>query len=152
MPNHYNKMKIIILDTNIVFSSILNAQGNIGEILFNNNDKLDFYSSEYLREEIDRHRNRILELSKTSEEEVDETIFQVYKKINFISDLQIPMKIWYDCAPLLRDIDMDDLPFVALAVYLDGLLWTGDLRLRNGLLSKGFNRCILTEELLEILR
>lgn len=142
-------MKVIILDTNIVFSSILNSQSNIGEILFNNSSKLDFYSTEYLREEIDRHRNRILEIAKTSEEEVNEIIFQIYKKINFISDQQIPLKIWYDCAPLVRDID--DLPFVALTVYLDGVLWTGDMKLRNGLISKGFDKCILTEELFEII-
>lgn len=144
-------MKVIILDTNIVFSSILNSQSNIGEILFNNSSKLDFYSTEYLREEIDRHRNRILEIAKTSEEEVNEIIFQIYKKINFISDQQIPIKIWYDCAPLVRDIDMDDLPFVALTVYLNGLLWTGDIKLKNGLISKGFDKCILTEELFEII-
>jgi len=144
-------MKIIILDTNIVFSSILSAQSNIGEILFNNNDKLDFYSTEYLREEIDKHRNRILALAQSSEEAVNESIFQIYKRINFISDQQIPMKIWYDCAPLVRDIDMDDLPFIALTVYLDGMLWTGDLKLRNGLISKGFDKCILTDELLDII-
>lgn len=48
-------MKIIIVDTNIIFSAILNAQSNIGEILFNNNEQFEFYTSDYLREEIERH-------------------------------------------------------------------------------------------------
>jgi predicted nucleic acid-binding protein len=145
-------MKIIILDTNIVFSSILNPKSNIGEILFNNNDKLEFYTSEYLREEINNHKNRILELAKTSENEVNEVIFQIYKKINFISDEQIPFDIWFESAPLVRDIDMDDLPYVALTIHLDGLLWTGDLRLMNGLIAKGFDKCIATKDLLKILK
>ncbi|MFN7119446.1 MAG: PIN domain-containing protein [Saprospiraceae bacterium] len=145
-------MKIIIVDTNIVFSAILNAQSNIGEILFNNNEKLEFYSSEYLREEIDRHRARILELAKTTETQVNEVIFQVYKQISFISDQQIPFSIWAASAPLVRDIDMDDLPFVALTTYLDGKLWTGDVKLLNGLRAKGYHNCITTEELLEWIR
>ncbi len=145
-------MKIIIVDTNIVFSAILNAQSNIGEILFNNNEKLEFYSSEYLREEIDRHRSKIVVLAKTSEAQVNEVIFQVYKQISFISDQQIPFSIWAASAPLVRDIDMDDLPFVALAAYLDGLLWTGDVKLLHGLQAKGYQNCITTEALLEWIR
>lgn len=144
-------MRVIILDTNIVFSSILNAEGRIGEILFNNNNQLEFFSSEYLREEIDRHRTRIVEIAKTSSEEVDEVVFQIYKRIQFISDLQIPYHHWAESAPLVRDIDMDDLPFVALTLYLDGLLWTGDMKLLNGLRAKGFQKCVTTKELLEIL-
>ncbi|MFK7948589.1 MAG: PIN domain-containing protein [Saprospiraceae bacterium] len=142
-------MKIIILDTNIVFSAILNPNNNIGEILFNN-DKLEFYTSEYLREEINRHKHRIIELAKTSETDVDEAIFQIYKRINFISDEQIPFNIWYEYASLVRDIDMDDLPYVALTVYLDGLLWTGDLKLLNGLIAKGFDKCIDTKGIIAL--
>jgi predicted nucleic acid-binding protein len=57
-------MKIIIVDTNIIFSAILNAQSNIGEILFNNNEQFEFYTSDYLREEIERHLKKIIALSK----------------------------------------------------------------------------------------
>jgi predicted nucleic acid-binding protein len=46
---------------------------------------------------------------------------------------------------------MDDLPFVALTVYLEGLLWTGDFKLLNGLRAKGFTNCITTEELIKLL-
>ena len=40
---------------------------------------------------------------------------------------------------LCRDIDEKNIPFVAVTIELDGLLWTGDKKLRNGLESKGFN-------------
>lgn len=142
-------MNIIILDTNIVFSAILNPRSKIGEILFNNREILKFYSSEYLREEIDRHRSKILKISKSTEGDINETIYQIYKQINFISDEQIPLDIWYQYAPIVEDIDIDDLPFVALTAYLDGLLWTGDLKLKNGLNAKGFQKCITTKELLD---
>ena len=39
---------------------------------------------------------------------------------------------------LCKDIDEKDIPFVAVTIELDGLFWTGDKELRNGLESKGF--------------
>lgn len=144
-------MKVIIVDTNIIFSAILNTTSSVGEILFNNGDRLDFYAPGYMREEIDRHRHRILELAQTGEEKVSQTIFQVYKRISFISDEQIPFPFWASSAVLVRDIDMDDLPFVALTKYLDGHLWTGDMELLNGLKARGFLQCVTTQALLRII-
>ena len=40
-------MKVVV-DTNIVFSAILNPQSNIGQILLNKDNKLQFYSVNYL--------------------------------------------------------------------------------------------------------
>lgn len=145
-------MRIIIVDTNIVFSAVLNAGSNIGEILFNNNELLEFYSPEFLRTEIDNHREKLLDLSGISGSDINEVIFHVFQKIHFISDAQIPMNIWVESAPLVREIDMDDLPFVALTKYLDGILWTGDQKLLKGLKAKGFQACISTPELLEWLQ
>jgi predicted nucleic acid-binding protein len=41
---------------------------------------------------------------------------------------------------LFRDIDETDAPHVAITLDIDGVLWTGDERLRAGLGSKGFDR------------
>ena len=46
---------------------------------------------------------------------------------------------------------MDDLPFVALTDYLDGKLWTGDLKLLRGLKAKGYENCLTTKELIGFL-
>lgn len=45
---------------------------------------------------------------------------------------------------------MDDIAFVALSEYEDVKLWTGDKKLREGLIAKGFQRCISTQELFEL--
>ena len=44
-----------------------------------------------------------------------------------------------DCR-LCKDVDAEDALHVALTLELDGLLWTGDKKLRNGLLAQGFDR------------
>jgi len=40
---------------------------------------------------------------------------------------------------LCHDVDIADIPFVALAIELQFPLWTGDKRLKEGLRKKGFN-------------
>ncbi len=49
----------IILDSNIVFSAILNTESKIGNILFTSSN-LKFYSSIQLQEEIIELSNKIL--------------------------------------------------------------------------------------------
>ncbi|WP_322744651.1 PIN domain-containing protein [Cuspidothrix issatschenkoi] len=39
-----------------------------------------------------------------------------------------------------KDIDESDTPHVALTLQLEGLLWTGDKKLKEGLIIKGFDK------------
>ncbi|MDR1406092.1 MAG: hypothetical protein LBI89_02680 [Prevotellaceae bacterium] len=47
-------------------------------------------------------------------------------------------------------MDFDDFAFVALSMHLDARLWTGDRKLVNGLLQKGYSRLITTTDLWRI--
>ena len=40
---------------------------------------------------------------------------------------------------LVHDIDVKDVPNVALTIELDGKIWTGDIELIEGLKAKGFD-------------
>jgi len=134
-----------------VFSALLNPESRIGEILFNNQDKLEFYTCKYLRVEINKHIIKLHSLSGKSEEDLMKIIYRVYTKIIFIEDAEIPYEFWVKAAPLVREIDMDDLPFVALNEYLNGHLWTGDKKLMNGLIERGYHKCIDTQDIIKII-
>ena len=58
-------MKIIV-DTNIVFSAILNTNSRIAQILIYENPKFQFYSCDYLQTEILKHREKLLKLTNLS--------------------------------------------------------------------------------------
>ena len=51
---------------------------------------------------------------------------------------------------LLIDVDLDDVPFLAMAKNLNAKLWTGDKKLIKGLKKKGFNDIVSTEDLASI--
>lgn len=139
-------MKIIV-DTNIVFSAILNSTSSIGKILLNSKEHFQFFSCNYLQVEIHRHRNKLLKLTKLSEEDLSELETLVTRKIKFIDERLIPNQLLAKTEIQLKTIDPNDTVFVALTKRLGGKLWTGDMQLYNGLKAKRFKGIILTSEL-----
>lgn len=137
----------IIVDTNIVFSAILNSNSRIGKILLNSKEHFQFYSCDYLRTEIQRHRSKLLKLTKLAENKLAELEGLVTQNIIFIDERLLPRELLLKTEMLLKPIDPNDTPFVALTKHLEGRLWTGDMQLYNGLKSKRFKEIILTAEL-----
>jgi len=143
-------MNAYIVDTNIVFSTILNPESNTGDLLLNSSDCFEFYSPAYLRLEIDKHKEKILGLSGYQEPELDEMKLIVLSRIRFINEEIIPFEIWRASARMLRDIDSDDVAFLAVGKFFDQKIWTGDQQLIKGLKSMGHSEVITTNELLRV--
>jgi len=140
-------MNKIIVDTNIVFSALLNTNSRIGQILINGKNHFDFYAPEYVRFELFRHKEKIKTLGQLSEDDFTETYGLIFRKITILNHAIVPLEIYRNAEQLCSDIDIDDTIFVALAVFVKGKLWTGDMKLLNGLMKKGFDQVIKTEEL-----
>lgn len=136
-------MRVYVVDSNIIFSTAFNPNSRIGQFIMSSNEKeVEFYAPEYLKEEIERYISKIVTQSNQTEGKVRETIQLAYTKINFIADTQIPIEFYMKAAPLVRDIDPNDIVFVALNEYLDEFLWTGDKQLYEGLIGKGYTKVI----------
>jgi predicted nucleic acid-binding protein len=80
----------IIVDTNIVFSGILNTDSQIGKILINSNNHWEFYSCDFLKVEIIKHRDKLLKLTKLNESELSELEILVTSNIKFLNEGLIP--------------------------------------------------------------
>ncbi|HAD13551.1 MAG TPA: hypothetical protein DCF33_14080, partial [Saprospirales bacterium] len=105
-------MKFVV-DSNIVFSAMLNPSSSIGDILLNSQDTFTFCGCEYLREEINEHKVKIIKISGYDELEFDEVKYLVYKQVDFFSESTIPFEFWQKSADLVRDIDLGDISHVA---------------------------------------
>lgn len=141
----------IVVDSNIVFTALLNPTAKIGQLLIYGQKQFSFFAPQLLKEEIKKHKVRIISLSEgLDESSFEEVRDEIFNCIQFISEEQIPFHFWHDAIPLVRDTDMDDIAFVVLANYLDAKLWTGDKKLIAGLSSHGYERLISTEDLFEL--
>ena len=75
-------MKIVV-DTNIIFSALLNSNSAIGDLLFNSDKHFEFYSCTYMRFEIQKHWERLKKISKMPEEQLQVSYTQVLSKLKF---------------------------------------------------------------------
>lgn len=129
--------QLIIVDTNILFSALLNSQSSFTEILIGSGCR--FFVCEQVLVELFKRKEKIVKVSQLSEDEIVRIYQILLKQITLYKEDLIALEnrvASYMC----KDIDESDTPHVALTLELDGLLWTGDKKLKEGLRRKGFEQ------------
>jgi predicted nucleic acid-binding protein len=137
----------IVVDTNIVFSAVLNTNSKIAKIILKPNSGLNLYATDTLRNELFEHKSKLKKLAGYTEDEYLNLTSLVISRIRFINAGLIPVKIFRKAELLLHEIDIDDTEFVALAEHIRGVLWTGDREMTNRLIRSGWRKLISTNEL-----
>ena len=135
---------LIVVDTNIIFSALVNSNSAIMDILVGSNKQILFYASDYTHIELKNHREKLKKASKLSDNEIDFSQYELFKYLRFITLATLPEDCWKEAEALVSEIDVDDIAFVALALYLHAHLWTGDKALYQGLKDKGFDKVLST--------
>ncbi|MBK9174912.1 MAG: PIN domain-containing protein [Flavobacteriales bacterium] len=147
-PQAAHEVKLVV-DTNIVFSAILNSNSRIARILTSGRRHFEFYSCEFLRIELIKHRPKLRKLTHLSEADLDEVIDKVTTNIRFINESTLPAALLLRVESNLALVDPKDTPFVALAKRIKARLWTGDKALVKGLGHPDAKLPITTAELLK---
>lgn len=129
---------LVVIDTNILFSALLAADGRIHQTLFRSGRR--FHICETTLVELFEHKERILRLTRLTADEVTGMYYRVLRSLAVFPEELIPVEAWDRATDLCGGIDRDDVPHVALTLMLEGELWTGDGKLRRGLEAKGFTR------------
>jgi predicted nucleic acid-binding protein len=137
----------IIVDTNIVFSAILNIDSKIARILLYSENQFEFYSCEFLKIEIAKHKNKILKITGYSEDDFYQVEYLITKNIRFVNHHLIDEVTIIKSEIMLKNIDIDDAPFLALSIDLKAKLWTGDKKLLNALNKAQYKDVLITEQL-----
>ena len=103
----------IVVDTNVLFSACLTPEGRIFEILFATSRNVQIASSHFAIEELQKHKEKLVRLSKRSVQEIDILLEVILKQVDFFSDNIIKNEYWQEANRLTRDVDSDDINFVA---------------------------------------
>lgn len=139
----------VVIDTNIIFSAILSSKGKIHDLILNSYDEFTFFTPTFLIEELDLHHLKIKQHTGFSDSDISFLKLTLFHHIEFIDPRIIRQESWRKAAELVADIDQKDTPFVALALEINGQLWTGDKKLCNGLKTKNINWTLTTDDLFE---
>lgn len=112
----------LVLDSNIIFSALIKKSTTRNIIL---SDAFDLNAPEYIFSEITKHKELLLRKSKLDKRDFDALLLLLQKYIHLVS------KEIYDekttiAEDILKDIDITDSPFLALALALNCSIWSND--------------------------
>lgn len=122
----------------------------ISDLLLNSSDTFDFYTPNYLLDELDNHKEKLLRITGFSEKELDFLQRNIFKQVGLIDLEAIKDSTWKKAMELTHNIDEFDTPFIALALELESPLWTGDKKLVKGLNQKGVDWILTTDIITKI--
>ncbi len=118
---------MIVIDTNILMSALI-KDGLTRRILVHSGRR--FAYPEIALEEITRHRDLVLRKSGYTPNELDEVLSGLLRSVTLIATSAFQQDI-ARAAIVMRDIDITDTVFVALALSLNATLWSDDAHLRK---------------------
>ncbi len=112
----------LVLDSNIIFSALIKKSTTRNIIL---SDIFDLYAPEYVFIEITEHKELLLRKSKMNEEDFDALLLLLQKHIHLVSKENYNKNMAL-AENILRNIDITDSPFLALALDLKCSIWSND--------------------------
>ncbi|WP_202319185.1 PIN domain-containing protein [Archaeoglobus neptunius] len=137
---------LMVVDANVVFASLI-ARGGTFRIFAINRilGKFRFVAPEYLFIEIREHFDEIIEKTKLSREELNVIVNFLESQIDVIPFEEFEDK--YDDAKSISP-DVDDVPYLALALKLNCPVWSNDKKLRRQNVVKVYT----TREVIQMLK
>lgn len=131
----------LVLDNNIFFS-LMNPK-SINSYLFSLG-KIRFIAPEFLKSELEEHKSECIAKSELSEHEFEIRQREVEEEIEFVklSEYKSFLK-----EALVSVSDVDDAPYIALALSIKSSIWSNDEHFKQQSLIK----VVTTEKLIKFL-
>jgi predicted nucleic acid-binding protein len=138
---------ILVLDANIVFSSILKPKGIVASILLDSENGIILIAPEFLKAEIKKHSPRLCVLTGFDENRIAALIDFIFSRILFYPNEVIPENIQFQANNICDSIDPKDSIYIAFSLFFQSKVWSGDKKLYDGLKSIEVDLVINTSEL-----
>ncbi len=129
----------VVIDANRIFSELIAANHNLRRV-FASQPETEFYCPKYVLVELFKHKERIAKATGLNEPELLALLHTLLEHIRFFDEDAISIGSWTEAWRMCRDVDENDVAYVALTLELNGDLWTSDRELEVGLRKKGFTK------------
>jgi len=129
----------IVIDANRIFAELIAANHRLRHI-FGSEPEWEFYCPKYVLVELFKHKERIAAATGLDEPSLLSLLHTLLQHIAFFDEDAIGIGNWTEAWRLCRDVDENDVAYVALTLELEADLWTSDRELEVGLRKKGFTR------------
>ena len=143
---------VVIVDANILLSAISNFKKTLFNLITEVSPSIDFVVPEFVFNEIKNNEQKVSISTKSSVEKMRQNLSLLLQHILIIKDDDVVESYFKKAYEITYSIDSNDTIYVAFAISLDALLWTGDLKLYRGLRRKGFTNIVTTAQLKEIIK
>jgi len=118
----------IIIDSNILFSALIKDSITRKMIL---DYEEQFLFPSYIFEEMEKHKNELLAKSKIKSKDFEELLSLLLQKVIIIPS-EVLLNYRDEAYQIIKDIDPDDVTFIACALAFSGsLIWSDDKKLKR---------------------
>jgi len=136
-------MNHIIVDTNIVFSSLTRSKRIQNTLTKLHRNNYTIHAPRELLEELKEHIDKLQKHSPLQPTLLRTIIEEVLPRLLTLhSTAEIPGEVREKAKELVRGVDPDDWPFIALAMHLKIPLWTGDKGILEQAAKTGFKHFV----------
>lgn len=129
----------------------MKVEGKLASFILESHRQIALFAPSFMFTETIRHSKKVASIAGISERDLLNGLDIISGWITIVPDREIFFEDWQMAAQLVRDIDEDDIPYVACSLFLGIPLWTGDKKLREGLIAKGYQKAWSTIDLKQAL-
>ena len=129
----------VIVDANIAFKCLLAGRGDLRERIGPGGHP-QLFTPRFLFVELFKHKERLLNASGLPELDLLAGLHTLLNQLTFVHEDDISVGTWMEAYRLCKGIDVNDTPYVALTLHMDGRFWTEDKELKTALRTRNFDR------------
>ena len=137
---------IVIADSNIFFGSLIAPSGELASILKDKN--MQFMAPDYIIEEGKDHLDTIKKKRKKDKtnRQILADLALLLKNITVVPLEDLSDKNIQKAFSIVKDIDEDDYPFIAMHLQYKHKIWSRDEDLIEGLTQKGYGHFFISTD------
>ena len=138
-------MKRFIIDANVLFSMFIGGREEYLRLI----KRVKFLTPDYAMNELQEHQEIILSKTKLEKTELANYTLDILNDILVVPNFLITTQSYLQAYNWCKDIDLDDMVYIALSIEFDTCLVTRDMILYEGLKQKGYLNIMSWKEFLD---